>query len=103
MLRFIAARAVRARLAVRHVLAVMAIAAVLSPALARATPIDLNLLFHDPGAPISIAADGSSATFSEDPSVFAVFLSNVPGFGDPQLITAAPGALLRFDYTFDEP
>lgn len=65
-------------------------------------PIDMNLLFHDPGAPITIAADGSSATFAEDPSVFAVFLSNVPGFGDPRLLTASPGARLAFEYDFAE-
>jgi hypothetical protein len=40
---------------------------------------------------------------SEDPAVFAVFLSNVPGFGDPQLITATTGARLTFDYDFNEP
>lgn len=67
-----------------------------------AGPIDLNLLFFEPGTPVSIAADGSSATLAEDPGVFAVFLSNVPGFGDPHLVTAAAGARLEFEYEFDE-
>ncbi len=67
---------------------------------AEATPIYLNQLYMDPGAPVSIAADGSSATFTEDPSLFSVFLSNVPGFGDPQLVTASDGATLSFDYSF---
>jgi hypothetical protein len=69
---------------------------------ALALPIDLNLLFFEPGTPVSIAADGSSATLAEDPGVFAVFLSNVPAFGDPVLLTAAAGARLQFEYEFDE-
>jgi hypothetical protein len=73
----------------------------LAPATLVAAPIDLNQMFHDPGAPIAIAADGSSATFTEDPSVFAVFLSNIPALGDPTLITAGVGTL-RFDYLFNE-
>ena len=67
---------------------------------AQAMPIDLNQLYADPGAPISIAADGSSATFTEDPAIFSVFLSNVPGFGDAELVTASDGATLSFDYNF---
>jgi hypothetical protein len=95
--------AARARRTVCHAFCLIIIVATLVPAAARAAPIDFNQLFHDPGAPISIAADGSSAVLSEDPSVFAVFLSNVPAFGDPQLITAAPGARLAFEYSFNEP
>jgi hypothetical protein len=80
----------------------IAAVAILSPVAAQAVPIDLNLLYRDPGAPISIATDGSSATFSEDPAVFAVFLSNIPGLGDPELVAAAAGAKLAFDYSFVE-
>jgi hypothetical protein len=81
----------------------MACVAVLLPAAARATPIDLNLMVREPGAPISVTADGSSATLGEDPSAPVVVLSNVPGFGDPNLITASAGAHLLFDYVFNLP
>lgn len=87
----------------RFVCGLIALLGSIVPLTARAAAIDFNQLFHDPGAPIRIAADGSSAVLSEDPAVFAVFLSNVPGFGDPQLITATTGARLSFDYDFNEP
>jgi hypothetical protein len=100
----------RGRAALHCLRGVLAFAALLSSTAVPAipietpsvTPIDMNLLFHEPGAPIAIAADGSSATFTEDPNVFVVFLSNVPGFGDPRLLTASPGARLAFDYDFVE-
>ena len=82
--------------------ALIATAAVALPVAAQAVPIDLNLFYREPSAPISIAADGSSATLSEDPSIFVVYLSNVPGLGDPQLLTPASGATFSFDYNFVE-
>jgi hypothetical protein len=101
---------VRGSAVLRLMRGVLALAAMLSSTAVLAipidtvlsTPIDMNLLFHEPGAPIGIAADGSSATLAEDPNVFAVFLSNVPDFGDPRLLTAAAGARLAFDYDFAE-
>ena len=89
-------------LVLRSVRGCVVVAALAWSGAALAVPIDLNLLFYEPGTPVSIAADGSSATLAEDPGVFAVFLSNVPGFGDPVLVTAAAGARLAFDYEFDE-
>lgn len=68
-----------------------------------AASISLTGFSFDPGAPVVIAADGSSAALTESESLAVVFLSNIPGFGDPELIVAAPGAMLRFDYQFDEP
>lgn len=76
--------------------------AIASPFAAHAVPVDLNQFYREPGAPVSIAADGSSATFLEDPSVFLVYLSNVPGLGDPELLTASAGATFSFDYNFVE-
>jgi hypothetical protein len=70
---------------------------------ARAVPIDLNDFFFDPTAPIEIAADGSSALLREDPGFFALFLSNIPGLGDPQLIRPGVGARLSLQYSFIEP
>lgn len=89
-------------LVLRAVRGCVVVAALAWSGAALAVPIDMNLLFHEPGTPVSIAADGSSATLAEDPGVFAVFLSNVPGFGDPQLVTAVAGARLEFEYEFDE-
>jgi len=87
----------------RQIARVLAAAALFSPAAAFAVPIDMNQMFHDPGVPISISADGSSATFREDPALLSVFLSDVPGFGDPELLQASAGARLAFDYNFLEP
>jgi hypothetical protein len=75
---------------------------VLSPSLSFASPIDLNALFHEDGASIAIAADGSSATFAEDPATLDVFLSNIPVLGDPELLVASVGARLVFDYDFNQ-
>lgn len=80
----------------------VAVAALVLPALAQAVPIDLNLFYRESGAPITIAADGSSAMLSEDPSIFVVYLSNIPGIGDPALLTPAAGATFSFDYNFVE-
>lgn len=70
---------------------------------ANAASISLADFSFDPGAPVAIAVDGSSATLTESESLAVVFLSNIPGFGDPELIVAAPGAMLRFGFQFDEP
>ena len=66
-----------------------------------ATPIDLNQFYAD--APVSVAADGSSATLGEDLFYYIVLLQDVPFFGDPELIVASAGATLQFDYVFNEP
>jgi len=64
------------------------------------TPIDLNDFFADPE--VTVAGDGSSADFVESSFVANVLLSNDPGLGDPEVIIASAGALLKFDYTFTE-
>ena len=66
----------------------------------RAGPIDLNDFFADPT--VTVAADGSSAFFVEDPGFFSVILSNDPGFGDPNVIIPADGTTLSFDFDFLE-
>lgn len=70
---------------------------------AHAASISLADFSFDSGAPVAVAVDGSSATLTESESLAVVFLSNIPGFGDPEVIFAAPGTILRFDYQFDEP
>jgi hypothetical protein len=61
--------------------------------------IDLNNFFADPS--VTVAADGSSAVFNEDPLLGFVLLANDPGLGDPAVITPALGkTLLSFNYTF---
>ncbi len=70
---------------------------------AGAASISFNNFVFDAGAPVVITLDGSSATLTESASLGVVFLSNVPGLGDPELIIAAPGYMLTFDYQFDEP
>lgn len=70
---------------------------------AAAVPIDLNDFFFDPLTPVAVSADGSAATFAEDASFGVVYLSNVPGFGDPTVITGGAGVSLAFDYVYDEP
>lgn len=70
---------------------------------ANAVPVSFGDFYTAPGAPVVISSDGSSATLSEDPGFFAVALSNVPGFGDPQLILPQNGTILSFSYSFSEP
>lgn len=62
------------------------------------TSVDLNDFFADPS--VSVAADGSQAVMSEDPALFAVFLVNDPGFGDPEVIVPGPGVSLVFEFDF---
>ncbi len=68
----------------------------------QATAIDLNDFFADPT--VTVAVDGSSALMEEDQNLFTVLLSNDPGLGDPDIITAgtAPNFLI-FDFDFVEP
>ena len=68
-----------------------------------AAPVDLNGFFFEPGTPVTVSADGLSATLAESSDIGVVFLSNVPGLGDPQVIVAGAGNRLRFDYRFEEP
>lgn len=85
----------------QHVFAASLLFAATLPA--DAASINLADFSFDSGTPVAIAGDGSSATLTESESLAVVFLSNIPGFGDPELIVAAPGTLLRFGYQFDEP
>ena len=64
-------------------------------------PIDLNDFFADPT--VTVALDGSMATIAEDPGFFTVLLANDPGLGDPEVIIAARGRLLEFEFDFVEP
>jgi hypothetical protein len=87
---------------IRHILRTSVAAALLLPAAANATTthIDLNDFFKESGAPIRVSHHGSRATLGEDPAFPAVVLSDIPGFGDPELITASAGAHLLFDYRY---
>ncbi len=62
-------------------------------------PIDLNDFFADPT--VTVSADGSTASFTEDPP-FNVLLQNDPFFGDPEVIIAGVGTSLIFDFVFSE-
>ena len=68
----------------------------------QATAIDLNDFFADPT--VTVAVDGSSAEFAEDPGFFSVLLSNDPGFDppDPPVLFAGPDLQLIFNFEFDE-
>ena len=70
---------------------------------AGAAPVDFDGFFFEPGTPVTVSADGLSATLAESSEIGVVFLSNVPGLGDPQVIVAGAGNRLRFDYQFEEP
>lgn len=73
---------------------------VLFPLQSLAIPIDMNDFFADPT--VTVAADGSSASFLEEPGFAEVFLANDPGLGDPEVILASAGMGLFFDYDFVE-
>lgn len=62
----------------------------------QAASVDLNDFFAD--QTVAVVTDGSSALLSEDPQFSEVVLANDPGLGDPQVIIAAPGFGLIFDY-----
>lgn len=66
----------------------------------QAASVDLNNFFADPT--VTVAVDGSSALLKEDPGFAEVLLADDPGLGDPEVIVAAPGTGLFFDYVFEE-
>ena len=68
---------------------------------AEAVPISLDTFYHD--GPIAFSSDGSSATFTESPDVGFVFLSDAPGFGDPNVVIGGADTFLVFQFAFDEP
>jgi len=70
---------------------------------ASAVAINFNDFFHAAGAPVDIAADGSTAQLFETSDTSVVFLSDVPGFGDPNLVTAQSGTKLSFNFDFVQP
>lgn len=72
----------------------------LSAADAFAVPVSLNDFFYEAGAPVTVAADGSTATLGESDAFGVVFLSNVPALGDPEVILGGAGVTLAFDYSF---
>jgi len=63
--------------------------------------LSFNDFYSDPGAPIAISADGSTATFTESPALSVVFLSNIPALGDPAILIGSANAYLQFDYSFN--
>ena len=65
-------------------------------------PIDLNNFFFFAGDPVTVAADGSSATLGQLADVDPIQLANDPGLGDPQVIVATANTVLSFDYDFVE-
>ena len=81
------------------VLASLLLAAIAGPAAGE--PIDLNDFFSWPGSPVTVAADGSSATIGESPTLNPVTLSNNPVW-DPNVIIPGPGTILVFRYDFVE-
>jgi hypothetical protein len=56
-----------------------------------AIPIDLNLLSRVPGTPVSITADGSQMTITEDEENFNTTVWHIPNFTSPDLIVPALG------------
>jgi hypothetical protein len=87
------------RRALRRVLQAAVAVAVLSPSVGTATPLDMNLLSYVPGMPVSITADGSQMTISENEEHFNTLVWNIPAF-NPVMVVPAIGASLVFDYTF---
>lgn len=70
---------------------------------ARALPISFNDFSFESGAPVTIAADGSTAAMAESPSLAVVYLSNLPALGDAEVIVAGANKRLIVDYSFTEP
>ena len=73
----------------------------ISPAGAALIGIDLNDFFADPI--VTVAADGRSATMTEDtgdPPLIPVLLSNDPYFGDPGITVPEDILTLNFNYVF---
>lgn len=71
-----------------------------SSASAANIPINLNDFFADPS--VTVTADGTSASISEDPLLFSTLLANDPGLGDPNVIIPGIGTTLSFSYDFTE-
>ncbi|MGR9108969.1 MAG: hypothetical protein ACU843_18805 [Gammaproteobacteria bacterium] len=69
---------------------------------ALALPIDLNDFFFFAGDPVTVSANGTSATIGESAGFSPIVLSNDPFLGDPEVIIAGVGILLLFDYSFIE-
>jgi len=74
---------------------------VATTASAEIDPLSFNDFYSDPGAPIAISADGSTATFTESPALSVVFLSNIPALGDPAILIGSANSYLQFDYSFN--
>lgn len=91
------------RPAARLAAAVGFVVALLSAGRAAAIPIDLNAFYHDPAAPVTVAADGSTATLGESAQFGSVVLDNIPGFGDSEVIVAGDDHILSFDFSFTMP
>lgn len=87
-------------LANKYIGAVIGFGALTAANAAIAAQINLNDFYAD--TTVTVSADGSMATFAEDQSLTIVLLANDPGFGDPEVIVAAPNAVLSFDYMFTE-
>lgn len=65
-----------------------------------AAALDLNDFYADPT--VTVAGDGSSALIEEEAGFGFVLLANDPGLGDPEVLIAAAGEMLSFNYEFDE-
>jgi len=72
-----------------------------SMASATVIPIDLSG-FYIYGTNLSVSSDGTTASFAEDATGIQQ-LSDDPGYGDPNVVTAASGTYLQFDYAFNMP
>ena len=67
---------------------------------ASAVAINLNDFFFFGGDPVTVAADGSSATIGEDTFFSSVLLVNDPYWGDPNVIQPAEDVFLTFEYEY---
>ncbi len=71
-----------------------------SSAFSATIPVDLNDFYADPT--VIVSADGSSAVMAEDPSLYTVYLSNDPYYGDPGIAVPADVLSLGFHLSFLE-
>ena len=81
-------------------MAVFSLAAAVPANAAVLQQLNLNDFFHE--SQVTVSADGLTASFSEDPGLMSILLSDDPWLGDPLLITGAVGTKLVFDYEFSE-
>lgn len=88
------------RRAAGYAAAVGCLVALLSAGKAAAIPVSLNDFFHETDAPVTVSADGATATLGESDAFGLVYLSNVPELGDPEVIVGGAGVTLAFDYAF---